>query len=81
MNASGVAGFLLIPLMLSLMVPPLAAVAAGYFAGSLMVKYATLTLFAGVAVALYYILINRQGRLLAQSEVEILEAVGKRTDN
>ena len=81
MNASGVAGFLLIPLMLSLMLPPLVAVAAGYFAGSLMVKYATLTLFAGVAVALYYILINRQGRLLAESEVEILEAVGKRTDN
>jgi TRAP-type uncharacterized transport system fused permease subunit len=63
------------------MVPPLMAVAAGYFAESLAVKYATLALFAGVAVALYYFLINRQGRLLARNEIEILEAVSKRADN
>ncbi|HEY0406692.1 MAG TPA: hypothetical protein VGC89_13255 [Pyrinomonadaceae bacterium] len=81
MNASGVAGFLLIPMLLGLMVPPLLAVAAGYFTQSLAVKYATLAVFAGVAVALYYFLINRQGRLLARSEIDILEAVSKRTDN
>jgi hypothetical protein len=81
MNASGVAGFLLIPMLLALMIPPLAAAAAGYFAQSLTVKYATLALFAGVAGALYYLLISRQGRLLAQCEVDILEAVSKRTDN
>lgn len=81
MNASGVAGFLLIPMVLALMVPPLVAVAAGYFTESLAVKYATLTLFASCAVALYYLLINRQGRLLARNEVDILEAVCKRTDN
>jgi hypothetical protein len=81
MNASGVAGFLLIPMLLGLMVPPLLAIAAGYFAESLAVKYATLAVFAGVAVALYYFLINRQGRLLARSEIDILEAVSKRTDN
>lgn len=81
MNASGVAGFLLIPLMLSLMVPPLLAVVAGYFTQSMAVKYATLTLFAGVAAALYYLLIDRQGRLLEEREVDILEAVGNQTDN
>lgn len=81
MNASGVAGFLLIPIMLSLMIPPLLSALMGYLAESLAVKYATLALFAGVAVMLYYLLINRQGRLLARSEVDILEAVSKRTDN
>ncbi|HEX8491897.1 MAG TPA: hypothetical protein VF658_03565 [Pyrinomonadaceae bacterium] len=81
MNASGVAGFLVIPLMLSLMIPPLLAVVAGYFARSLAVKYATLAGFAGIAVALYYILINRQGRLLARSEIDILEAVSRQPDN
>lgn len=81
MNASGVAGFLLIPIMLALMIPPLVAAVAGYLAESLAVKYATLALFAIVAVALYYLLINRQGRLLAQSEVDILEAVSKQSGN
>jgi ABC-2 type transport system permease protein len=81
MNASGVAGFLLLPMLLALMVPPLVAVVAAYFTQSLTMKYATLALFAGIAVALYYLLINRQGRLLARSEVDILEAVSKRTDN
>lgn len=81
MNASGVAGFLLIPLMLSLMTPPFVAVAAAYFTRSLAVKYATLASFAGIAVALYFILINRQGRLLARSELNILEAVSRRTDS
>jgi hypothetical protein len=81
MNASGVAGFLLIPILFSLMIPPLVAAALGYLAESLTVKYATLALFAGLAVALYYLLINRQGRLLEQSEVQILEAVSRRTDS
>ena len=81
MNASGVAGFLLIPLMLALMIPPLLATIIGYLTRSLAVKYATLASFAGIAVALYYILINRQGRLLARSEIDILEAVSRRTDN
>jgi hypothetical protein len=81
MNASGVAGFLLIPMVLALMLPPLLAAFAGYYTESLAVKYATLALFAGVALVLYYLLINSQGRLLAQSEVAILEVVSKRTDN
>jgi hypothetical protein len=81
MNASGVAGFLLIPMLLALMVPPLGAAIAGYFTQSLLVKYATLAVFASVAVALYYLLINRQGRLLARCEVDILEVVSKRTNN
>lgn len=80
MNASGVAGFLLIPMLLALMMPPLLSVAVGYFTQSLMVKYATLALFAGVALVLYYLLINYQGRLLARSEVAILEVVSKQTE-
>jgi hypothetical protein len=81
MNASGVSGFLLIPLILAMMIPPLLAVIAGYLTESLAVKYATLILFAGVAVALYYLLINRQGRLLGRSEVNVLEAVNARANN
>ncbi|HYO90184.1 MAG TPA: hypothetical protein VEQ40_01040 [Pyrinomonadaceae bacterium] len=81
MNASGVGGFLLILFVPALMIPPLLATVAGYLTRSLAVKYATLASFAGIAVALYYILINRQGRLLARCEIDILEAVSRRTDN
>jgi hypothetical protein len=80
MNASGVTGFLLIPILLLLAVPPLAAVVAGYYAQSFTVKYVTLALFASVAVVLYGLLITGQGRTLARSEQEILEAVSGRNE-
>jgi hypothetical protein len=56
--------------------PPIIATVAGYYAQSFMLKYVTLALFAAAAVALYLLLITRQGRALARHEQEILEAVG-----
>jgi hypothetical protein len=81
MNASGVTGFLLIPILLVLAAPLILAVVAGYYARSFTLKYATLSLFAAVAVALYFLLIKQQGRALARHEQEILEAVGGKTDD
>ncbi|HEX8843322.1 MAG TPA: hypothetical protein VF791_01570, partial [Pyrinomonadaceae bacterium] len=76
MNASGVTGFLLIPILLVLAAPPVLAVVAGYYAQSFGLKYATLAAFTVAAVGLYCLLITRQGRSLARHEQEILEAVG-----
>ena len=81
MNASGVTGFLLLPILLVMAAPPVLAAVAGYYAQSFEVKYATLAAFAAAAVALYCLLIKRQGRVLARHEQEILEAVsGKNGD-
>jgi hypothetical protein len=80
MNASGVTGFLLIPIMLALAVPVFLATFAGYLAQSFVLKYATLALFAGLAVALYSLLITRQGRALERSEQDILDAVSGRNE-
>jgi len=75
------AGFLIIPIMLAMMLPPLGAVAAGYFAQSLVIEYATLALFAAFALALYFPIVSAQGNALEQHEHEILEVVGKATDD
>ncbi|HYE65847.1 MAG TPA: hypothetical protein VD966_09695 [Pyrinomonadaceae bacterium] len=75
MNISGVAGLLLIPILIGMAIPPLAASVAGYLARSLVVKYATLTLFTGAAVMLYCVLIKWQGRALTRRQFDILEAV------
>jgi hypothetical protein len=78
MNASGVTGFLMIPIILALAAPVFLAALFGYLAQSLMLKYATLALFTVLAVALYALLITGQGRSLQRSEHEILEAVSGR---
>jgi hypothetical protein len=75
MNVSGIAGLLLLPVALLMGAAPLAAALAGYLAQSLMVKYVTLLVVACAAVAIYPLLVERQGRTLARREVEILEAV------
>ncbi|HEX8707332.1 MAG TPA: hypothetical protein VF723_03635 [Pyrinomonadaceae bacterium] len=80
MNASGVTAFLLIPLVVGMALPPVLAALAGYLTHSLVVKYVTLALFAAVALALYGLLINAQGRALSGSEYEILEAVSGRNE-
>jgi hypothetical protein len=80
MNASGVTGFLLIPILIVMAAPPIIATVAGYYAQSFMLKYVTLALFAAAAVALYLLLITRQGRFLARHEQEILEAVSQQRD-
>jgi hypothetical protein len=74
-NASGVAGLLMIPLVLALAVPPLAATAAGYVAQSLLVEYATLAVLAALSIGFYLLLIGAQGSALQRRELEILEAV------
>jgi hypothetical protein len=80
LNVSGVGGLLLIPLLILLALPPLAAVAAGYLSESLLVEYATLATLAGLALVFYLLVINVQGRSLERREVEILEAVREPSD-
>ncbi|MBA2732647.1 MAG: hypothetical protein H0U54_07115 [Acidobacteria bacterium] len=81
MNASGVTGFLLIPILIVLAAPVFLSAFAGYLAQSFMLKYATLALFAVMAVALYGLLITSQGRALQRSEQDILEAVSGRGED
>ena len=81
LNVSGVVGLLLIPMIILLAVPPLAATAAGYFTKSLLMGYITLAVFAGLAVCSYLLLVNAQGRSLERREVEILEAVREPSDD
>jgi hypothetical protein len=78
MNASGVTGFLLIPILIVMMIPPVSAAVVGYYAQSFTLKYVTLALFAVTGIALYVLLITRQARSLARHEREILEAVSGR---
>lgn len=75
MNASGVAGLLLLPVFFCIAVPPALAVLAGYAAQSLPVEYAILAAFAIAAVAVYFLSLKAQGRWLARRELDILEAV------
>ncbi|MGB8510913.1 MAG: hypothetical protein WCD76_21245, partial [Pyrinomonadaceae bacterium] len=79
MNRSGVAAFIMLPLFVLMLVPPAIAVAGGYAAGSLLVKYAILAAFAILSVCAYLLLINGQGRSLERRELEILEAVTGRS--
>ena len=81
LNVSGMVGLLLIPMFILLALPPLAATATGYLLGSLLIRYVTLALLAGIAVCAYLLLINAQGRSLERHEVEILEAVREPTDD
>jgi hypothetical protein len=80
MNASGVTGFLLIPIMLGLAAPVILSALAGYLAQSLVLKYVTLALFASLAIAFYGLSITGQGRTLERSEQDILEAVNRRSE-
>ena len=75
LNVSGVVGLLLIPMIIVLAIPPLAATAAGYVAQSLLIEYATLTLLAILSFGFYLLTINAQGEALQRRELEILEAV------
>ncbi|MDQ1591583.1 MAG: type transport system permease protein [Pyrinomonadaceae bacterium] len=81
MNASGVAGLLLLPVFLLIAVAPAVAVLGGYAAQSLLVEYAILAAFAVAGVFVYLVSLRRQGQLLAERELDILEAVTGRGDN
>jgi hypothetical protein len=80
LNVSGVAGLLLIPILLLLGIPPLVATAAGYFTRSMFVEYATLTAFAALSVVSYLLVSKMQGRSLERREIEILEVVREPTE-
>jgi len=75
LNVSGVVGLLLIPMIIVLALPPLAATAVGYVAQSLRVEYATLALLAVLSIGFYLLTIRGQGESLQSRELEILEAV------
>jgi hypothetical protein len=77
MNVSGVAGLLLLPLLVLMALPPLAATAIGYLTQSLLVEYGTLALFASFALLVYFPIVKMQGESLAREERTILEAVSK----
>jgi hypothetical protein len=80
MNVSGMAGLLLIPMIIVLAVPPFAATLVGYFTQSLLNEYVTLLVLVLVSLGLYFVIINFHGRELAKREIEILEAVREPSD-
>ncbi len=75
LNVSGVAGVLLIPMLILLAVPPLAATLIGYVTASLILEYATLAAIALILIGIYFLVINAQGRALERREILILEAI------
>ncbi len=80
MNVSGMAGVLLIPLIVVLAAPPLGATLIGYFTQNRLNEFLTLTALALVSLGLYFAIINFHGRELAKREIEILEAVRAPSD-
>jgi len=80
MNVSGVAGLLLIPMIVVLGAPPFLAAVAGFYSRNVYVSYVTLALFAVASAGAYAIVINSQGRDLARREIEILETVREAPD-
>ncbi|HEV2705307.1 MAG TPA: hypothetical protein VGV59_05250 [Pyrinomonadaceae bacterium] len=75
MNRTGMAGLLLLPLFVLLLVPPFVAVLVAYAAQSVALKYVILAVFAALSATLYVALIGAQGRSLEAREIEIMEAV------
>lgn len=80
MNVSGVAGVLLIPIIIVLGIAPLTATLAGYFTRSLLVQYVVLAALALLTIGIYVLTLNIHGRTLARREIDILEAVREPTD-
>jgi hypothetical protein len=80
MNVSGMAGILLIPLIILLSLPPLLATLVGYFTQSMLNEYLALLVLALLSVGLYFAIINLHGRELERREIEILEAVREPMD-
>jgi hypothetical protein len=80
LNVSGVAGLLLIPMVIVLGTPPVLATLVGLFMSSLVYEYVALFVFAVLAVGFYFLMLNFQGRSLAKREIDILEAVREPSD-
>lgn len=79
-NLSGVAGLFLILQVGLMVVLPVLATLIGYSTSSLVNEYLALAFFTLLAVAFYSVMINWQGKLLAQREIEILDAVREPPD-
>jgi hypothetical protein len=80
LNVSGVAGVLLIPMVIVLSAPPVIATLVGLFMHSLVYEFVTLFVFAVLSVGFYFLMLNFHGRSLAKREIEILEAVREPSD-
>ena len=80
LNVSGVAGLLLIPMVIVLSMPPLLATLVGMLTRSLVYEYVALLVLAVLCVGVYFLMLNFQGRSLQKREVEILEAVREPSD-
>jgi hypothetical protein len=80
LNVSGVAGVLLIPMVIVLSTPPILATLVGLFTRSLVYEYVTLFAFAVLSVGFYFLMLKFQGRSLQKREIEILEAVREPSD-
>src|SRR5215212_2873074 len=80
LNVSGVAGLMLIPMVIVLSTPPVLAMLVGLFMRSLLYEYVVLFVFAVLAVGFYFLMLNLQGRSLAKREIDILEAVREPSD-
>ncbi len=80
MNVSGVAGLLIIPMVIVLAMPPLFATMVGYFSENRLNEYLTLTGFLLLSLGFYWLVLNVHGRTLAKREVEILEVVREPMD-
>lgn len=77
LNVSGVVGLLLIPIIIVLFIPPLAATAAGYISRNVLLEYVTLGVLALLSLCFYWLIIEAQGESLQRRELEILEAVNE----
>ncbi len=75
LNVSGAVGLLLIPIIILLMLAPLAATAAGYIGRNVVLEYVTLGVLALLSLVFYWLMIDAQGESLQRRELEILEAV------
>jgi len=80
LNVSGVAGLLMIPMVIVLSTPPVLAMIVGILTRSLFYEYLTLLGLALLSVGLYLLVLTFQGRSLAKREIEILEAVREPSD-
>lgn len=80
LNVSGVAGLLLIPMVIVLATPPVTATLIGYFTRNFFYQYLALLAFALLSVGLYSLIINFHGRTLARREIAILDAVREPAD-
>jgi len=80
LNVSGMAGLLLIPMVIVLATPPVTATLIGFFTRNFLYEYLALLGFALLSVGLYSLIINFHGRTLARREIDILDAVREPAD-